>query len=527
MAKFKVVNGSAVQLGRQTINGNDLVENLYDALGQYILNGKISNQSAIGKVLYKQLKSIDSKLQETDNLKAVKDLMDITKETSDYFIKKQAADADFVEYLLYKNLFEWQKKVWNNNCKRTALICGRRSGKSFYEAVAMLRHCCSGVDNIKDEVTGLITKKYRQAIYIGLTSERAAAVMWQPIKDLIDKCHIQYNRIDNSLHEVVFSNGNSLRLVGNNSKAEQEKLRGCDASFFLIDEAQSQKGLGYLIESIVGPIITGRDGNIILSGTAPITAGTYWEDVISGKYGYEVFTATMADNPSIPDYQHALDKVLEENHWDKNNITFKREYLAEICYDTEKMIFPTRFYYNSIPNQKVKNIFVGVDYGWTDKTAFAPIVQLTNGECYLVDEFKESKLPATMIIEKLNELVTTLSKRFNFPYNKIEVRTDNSAQNINSDISNMYPTMSIRCANKRDEKQGIALINDMLMNGRLQIIKEGYFDNECDRLVWRTNDNGIIKYGEIDDDVFHGDMIDAVRYAVSSLFREDSFTKEI
>lgn len=521
------MNGATVQLGKQTINGNDLVENLYDSLGQYILTGKIANTSAISKVLYKQLKSIDSKLNETDNLKTVKDLMDITKETSDYFIKKQAADADFIEYLLYKNLFEWQRNVWNSNSKRIALICGRRSGKSFYEAVAMLRHCCSGVDNIKDSTTGLITKKYRQAIYVGLTSEKAAAIMWQPIKDLIDKCHIQFSRIDNSLHEITFSNGNSLRLVGNNSRAEQEKLRGCDASLFIIDEAQSQKGLGYLIESIIGPVIAGRDGYIILSGTAPVTAGTWWEDAISGKYGYSIFTATMADNPTIPDYSNALSKVLAENHWDEKNITYRREYLAEICYDTEKMVFSTRYYYDNIPNQKVKNIFIGVDYGWTDKTAFAPIVQLTNGECYLVEEFKQSKLSASTIIEKLNEIVTDLSKRFNFPYNQIQVRTDNSAQNINSDISNMYPTMAIRCANKRDERQGIALVNDMLMSGRLQIVKEGHFDNECNRLVWKTNDNGVIKYGEIDDDVFHGDMIDAVRYAVSSLFREDSFTKEI
>lgn len=527
---FKVINDSAIQLGKTTINGNDLVENLYDSLGQYILTGKVTNESAIGKVLYKQLKSIDSKLKDSDNLKNVKDLMDITKETSNYYLKKQAQDADFTEYLLFKNLFQWQRNVWNSSSKRKALICGRRSGKSFYECVEMLKHCVSGVDNVRDEKTGLVTKKYRQAIYIGLTAEKAASVMWQPIKDLIEKCHIPYSRIDNSLHEVIFTNGNSLRLVGNNSAAEREKLRGADYSLAILDEAQSQKGLAYLLESIIGPIITGRNGVIVISGTAPISAGTYWEGIIQGDHGYEVFKATMADNPSIPDCDNALQRVLEENHWDENNITFRREYLGEICYDTECMIYPIRYYYDNIeaiPRQSVKNIFIGVDYGWTDKTAFAPIVQFENGDCYLVDEFKMSKMSASDIIHKLNEVVERLSRRYNFPYERIEVRTDNSAQNINNDISNQYPKMSIRCANKRDEKQGIALVNDMLLSGQLKLLKGGFFDDECNRLVWKVNDNGTIRYGEVDDETFHGDICDSVRYAVSSLFRENSFTTQV
>lgn len=523
MKQFKIINDNAVQLGKKTINGNDLVDNLYDSIGQYILNGKIENESAIGKVLYKQLKAIDNKLKETDNLKAVKDLMEITKETSNYYLSKQAQDADFTEYLLYKNLFNWQRNVWNDTSKRKALICGRRSGKSYLMAVEMLKHCCSGVDNIKDIKTGLTIKKNRQAVYIGLTQEKAANIMWQPLKDLIEKCHIQYSRIDNSQHKIEFSNGNSLFLYGNNTKAEREKLRGFDFSFIAIDEMQSQQGVAYLLESIVGPIIAGRNGDIWLAGTAPITAGTYWEEVINNKEGYNVFKATMADNPSIPDYNNALNKVLEDNHWDKNNITYRREYLAEITYDTECMIYPVRHYYENIPAQKVRCIYIGVDFGFVDSTAFAPIICLENGEYYLTEEFKQNKMSTTEIIDRLNSLVELLGQKYNAP---VYVRCDNNEQNLIRDIQNIYPKMDIHCANKRGETAQIALVNDMLRSGTLMIKKDSYFDSECNRAQWKVADNGNVMYGQIDDEAYHMDIGDAVKYAVSSIFANDSYTKK-
>lgn len=530
MKKFTVINDSAVQLGKQTINADDLVENLYDSIGQYILTGKIQNSSNIGKVLYKQLKSIDSKLQETDNLKAVKDLMDITKETSNYYQRKQAQDADFTEYLLYKNLFEWQRQVWNDNSKRKALICGRRSGKSYLVAVEMLRHCCSGVDNIKDSTTGLVIKKNRQACYIGLTQEKAASIMWQPIKDLMEKCHISYSRIDNGQHIIEFSNGNSLFLYGNNSKAEREKLRGKDCSAFFIDEVQSQQGVGYLLESIVGPIVAGRNGEIWLAGTAPLNAATYWESVINGNEGYSVYKATMADNPSIPDCSNALNKVLVENHWTEDNVTYRREYLGEICYDTERMIYPVRSYYDNIPNQKVKNIWIGVDFGWTHATAFAPIVCLENGECYLVNEFKQAHMTSSSIIAELNSLVETLSKKYNIDYNQVHVRCDVNEGSIIADIQNQFPRMDIHRASKRGEAAQIALVNDSLRSGLLRIVKDNYFDKECNILSWKTTDGGTILYGQIDEDGWgnnHMDMSDAVKYAVSSMYRDDSYTKQV
>lgn len=524
MAKrFKIINDNAIEYGRTTINGNDLVDNLYEVLGQYLTTGKITNESHIGKVFYKQFKAMETKAADDDNLDNITQLMKISRETSDYYLKKQAQDKDFTDYLLYSRLFEWQRKVWYDTSKKIALIAGRRAGKSYVMAALLLKHCIEGSDNIEDKKTGLVIKKNRQAYYIGLTHERAVATIWQPLKDLIEAAHIPYNKIDNSSHIIYLSNGSSIVVYGNNSKAEREKLRGIDASMFVIDETQSQTAVAYLLESIIGPIVTGRNGSIILAGTAPTSAGTYWEEVIKGNEGYSIHHATMKDNPSIPDYENALKKVLEQNNWDIDNITFRREYLGEIAYDTNRQIYPIRYYYKEMPKQLVKSIWVGVDYGFVDSTAIAPIIELENGSCYLFNEFKQNRMTATQIIEKINEVVEYLSSTFGMPYDQIHIRTDNNEQNIVRDIQNMYPKMDIHMANKRGETAQIALVRDLLDSGTLKIKESSFFDEECNRLVWKVSDNGVIEYGEIDDDTYHGDICDAVKYAVSSYFGNKSF----
>lgn len=520
--KFRIINGSAIEYGREVINGQDLVDNLYESLGQYIVSGKITNTSHIGQVFYKQFKKLEEQ-KEGDNLNNIQQLMKISKETSDYYLKKQAQDKDFTEYLLYKRLFDWQKDVWNDTCKKLALPAGRRSGKSYVLSSLMLKHCLTGNDNIKDEASGLTIKKPRLAYYIGLTHERAVSIVWQPLKDLINACHIPYNKIDNSSHTITFANGSGIVVYGNNSKAEREKLRGIDASMFVIDEMQSQAGVAYLIESIIQPILTGRNGTLVLAGTAPVSAGTYWEDVMKGNEGYSIHKATMMDNPSIPDYSEALEKVLEANNWTRDNITFRREYLGEIAYDTNRQIYPVRYYYKEVPKQKVKSIWVGVDYGFVDSTAIAPIVILENGQAYLAGEFKQNRMTATQIIEKINETAEYLSKTYDIPYNEIHIRTDNNEQNIVRDIQNIYPKMDIHMANKRGETAQIALVRDMLDSGDLKIKEGSYFDDECNRLVWKVSDNNVIEYGQIDDDTYHGDICDAVKYAVSSYFGDKSW----
>ena len=369
MAKRIIINPKAQIAPNGSIRGAnnilyqdfDAVDCLYNSLAEYFTTGKVSGTSHLGKIIQKDFDVIEKQLAKGQpDLRHIKDLMDITGKVQEYRDNKKATDKDFIEYLLRKNLFEWQKAVFDDYAKKIDLICGRRSGKSYTIVDLMLKHCNEGYDNI--EVDGRIVKKPRSAVYIGLTLQKAANNVWQLLKDEIKRCKIPTLKIDNSAYRIEFANGAFIELAGNSTKAEREKIRGKDSSMFIIDEAQSHQGLGYLITSIIQPIVKGRNGVMVLSGTGPITAGGVWEQIINDET-WSKHTATMEDNPTIP--AGALQDVLIENGWDENNITYRREYLGQIVYDTNRLIIPQRSYYtlSDIKDRKFDCCIIGVDFG--------------------------------------------------------------------------------------------------------------------------------------------------------------------
>ena len=490
----------------------DLEQELMENYRDILLTGKPRNNTWLAKVLEKDF----AKLQAEDTynaLSVIKEVGKIAKTTTDYFNKKKEGDVDFISFMLDKNLMPWQREVLRDLSKRIVSFAGRRAGKTYEIASHMIDHCLKGFD----EVNGV--KKYREAIYIGLTLEKAAAVIWDILISTIEKCKVPVKKRDNGLYRIEFSNGSAIQLLGNNSKADREKIRGFDSSMFVIDECQSQQGLLYLVNSIIGPIIKGRDGVLMLSGTAPLSAGTFWEDAINSGT-YSVHHATMEDNITIPDHEHALQQVLEENHWTEDNITFRREYLGEIAYDTNLLVYPFRHYYEDLPKVQWKCCYIGIDYGWTDSTAIAPILIDNDGNMYLVNAFKQSGMSSSSIIDKVKATVEFITKTYNVPSTYIRVIDDCNGGNITRDIYNAGVTQ-IQHAYKQGESYQISLVIEALDSGTLKIKKDDYFDDECNKMVWKWNqEKGAVIY-ELDDATYHGDICDAVKYAVATYYSDN------
>lgn len=487
-----------------------LEDELYNIYAELLSTGKTSSDTFMGQLLLKDFKSLQTK--ETDDaLKVIKEIGKIAQTTASYFNKKEAADVDFSKYLLRKNLMPWQQKVLDEVSKKIALLAGRRAGKSYELASEMIEHCLEGPD-VYNNVT-----KDREAIYIGLTFEKAKAVIWDILLKTIELSRAPVRHIDNGICQITFTNGSSIRLWGNNSKAEREKLRGLDASMFVIDECQSQSGLMYLIDSIISPIVKGRNGKIMLSGTAPLSAGTYWEKALTDK-NWSVFHATMADNTTIPDHENALEEVLKTNGWTRDNITFRREYLGEIAYDTNLLIYPTRTYEtetNKPVTNRFKECWIGLDYGFRDATALAPILIDEKGNGWLRHEFKQEGMSATSIVETLKAKIKFIKDAYGLRDDQIYVIQDTNEKSISADMNNQG-IKNIRDAKKLGEAYQMAIVRDSLESGRLNIQKDGHFDQECNRLVykWDSENNSVIY--EIDDATYHGDICDAVKYAWSS-----------
>ena len=507
------VNGKtlpALQVGgcKLFMPNQDLDEVLYSAYAKKLEYGTTNKSTWLEAFVDTNLDKLKQNLAKdpTTALSAMREMGKVVRDTQAFYNSKKATDVDFSKYLLQQGLFPWQRQVYNSNSKKKTMLCGRRSGKSYCVSDVALKHCL-------DEppvINGI--KKPRQAMIMGLTMEKTAALYWDVLKTKIEKAHITTARIDNGAYSIEFPNGNVLMLSGNNSKAEREKLRGKDISFIAIDECQSQQGLYYLINDILKPMIKGTNGEIVLLGTAPLYAGTQWEAAIQSDE-YEHFHATMEDNPSIPDHEHALQSVLEENHWDKNNITFRREYLGEIAYDTERLILPSKRYYTEIPKDfKPIKCYIGVDFGWRDYSSFAPILIDANGQAYLTKEWKQNKTASSEIVKQAKLLVDTFHKDYNIPMEDIKVVADSSHQQISQDIYNQG-VYNIQNAYKLDENYQWARLGEALALGDLLIEENKPFDAECNQLVWQWNDEkGCVIY-KVDDDAYHPDIADSVKYA--------------
>ena len=504
----------ALNVGQNTLlfmPGQDLDEVLYSSYAEKLTNGSTNKNTWLSSFVSQNMDALQKAIKADPMVAmgAMREINKVVKETQDYYNTKKETDTDFSKYLLRDTLFDWQKKVYDSNSKKKTMLCGRRSGKSFVVTRLALKHC---IEN-PPVINGI--KKNRHAIIMGLTLEKTAAIYWENLKEAIKQAHINVAKIDNSNYSVLFPNGNDLSLSGNNSKAEREKLRGKDLSFVAMDEMQSMQGLYYLINDVIGPMLKGTNGELVLLGTAPLYAGTPWEDAIR-KDTYEHFHATMADNPSIPDYNNALEQVLVENKWTKDNITFRREYLGEIAYDTNRLIYGRRKYYESIPKDfKPVCCYIGADYGWSDCSSFMPIIIDAKGQGYLVDEFKENHVPASKLVERMKTITDKIHKDWNIPMENIHIVQDTSHQMIGQDFYN-EGVVNLQNAYKLEQNSQIARVAEALEIGDLLIKEQGWFDLECDEFVWQYNEEkGQIIY-KIDDDAFHGDAVDAVQYAWST-----------
>lgn len=486
----------------------DLKEALYTAYAEKLTTGETSRNSWLSHLISENLNAIKKNIKSDPitALSASREVNKIVKDTQEFFDTKKEVNVDFSKYLLREILFKWQREVYDSNSKKKTMLCGRRSGKSFTVVELALKHCLEYPKSING------VRKEKEALIMGLTVEKTAALYWDNIKTAIERAHINTRKIDNGSYTVTFSNGNTLALSGNNSKAEREKLRGKDLSFVAIDECQSQQGLYYLINDIINPMLKGTDGELVLLGTAPLYAGTPWEMSLSDP-SFEHFHATMEDNPSIPDFEHALQTVLEENHWTPDNITFRREYLGEIAYDTNRLIYGERHYYDNIPEtERFRACYIGVDFGWSDYSSFMPIIINDKGVGYLVEEYKEHKIPSSKLVEHMKVLTEKIHKEYNIPVENIYIVADSSHQQVSQDFYNVG-VLNLKNAYKLEQNAQIARVAEALATKDLLIKKDGPFDLECNQFVWQWNEEkGCVIY-KIDDNAFHGDAVDAVQYA--------------
>lgn len=447
--------------------------------------------------------------------------------------KQVARNMEFMQYRLYKTLFDKQREVlMDNDIRHKCVICGRRSGKTEL-AVRLLLNTC--------------VQPNSPCFYVNLTFDNGIRQIWAKLIEMADMIGLTTESASSATGFLKFNNGSSVQVRGNNNIQEIEKFRGFSARLIIIDECQSQKNLNYMINEVLTPLMFDyEDSVLVMQGTPPrnphnLFEETYVRYMTENIKGSKSYHWNMLDNPWIPSPEYELKELCARKGLKLDSALIRREYLGEVgVYDTEALVFKgyqtfthsvsledmekAKDYTDCIPQDFVPtHIFIGNDYGWAASNAIIGLAaDCLHKKCYVFYEHKFNKATVTEIVDS-NKVALEAGRRM------LMRGTDNYIDNIciygdtsdNSIIYEMQQTYNLPASKCYKYNRDIAIeqMAEEMRTGRFMLPQNGVLALECDRTMYRRDGNDVLT-NEIDDDVFHPDGLFASLYASRQYFYE-------
>ena len=434
---------------------------------------------------------------------------DIINQLDEQTEKALAKDTDFTQYRLQKRLFKRQKEVFNDfTSPRIAVMCSRRAGKT---------------EDNSDIINKVAAIPNSPILYINLTFENAIRQMYNRVIQEADRAGLAITKESKSAGFIQFANGSSVLFKGNKDRSEADKMQGDKYRLVIIDEAQSQCNMLYLVDTIIRPMLADyTDSQLILTGTPPRRRGTYFEDVFNNirwtKYNWNMF-----ENPFIPDPEKVIQDICEEKGVTRDSAFIQREYYGKIAYDTEAQVFKGYKVYNGQvpPNFVPTHIYEGVDYGFADYNGI--VVMAANVEqrqAYVIFERKFNKATVSQIMEVTREGFECgkrllLERNPNADLSNCQIFTDTNEKAITYDLSQTYG-LPAYCAYKYDKALAIEQLAEECRTGRIMNIEGGEVVNEFEQTLYKRDDLDNIT-SELDD-AYHPDITMALLYASRQYF---------
>lgn len=426
--------------------------------------------------------------------------------------KEMENNREFACYKLSKSLTPKQNELMNvvEHNTKTIGITSRRLGKSFTGANAVIQFCVKypGCFNL----------------IIGLTAESTKKQYWQNILDNAERAGLviaQQNKADGTLE---FSNGSSIKLGGNSNKEEADKYRGnALTGICIIDEVGHQKyGLKYLVEDVVTPMLQSKESRLLMIGTPPRIPHHYSERCWNNDtFGH--FHGTAVDNPHLgKPFKEMIADVCREKGVDETDSLIRREYFGEFAYDTEAQCYKGYQTYGKLPKDfKTTNIYIGVDFGFEDFNGIARIdANLKEKRAFVTEERKFNHADIMEIMLQINDVYKKAKKEH--PFARIKIITDTNEPALAQTLyQEGLPVEKAYKANKIDMMQYLAT---MLRRGVIKIKKGGYLEDEFQQIVYKRDEETDAVLPEIDEDVFHPDIADALKYASRTMFEEMGYS---
>ena len=421
--------------------------------------------------------------------------------------KLLSKDIDFLEYRIMKQLFRQQRDVFlDTMVRRKCIMCSRRAGKTELNARLLVR-CCATPNS--------------PCLYVNLTFANAINQTFDKILECAKAVELPVQQSSKADGFIIFSNGSSITFKGNTNKAEADKIRGYKYRLAIIDEAQSQVNMNYLINEVVEPLLMDfADSVMILTGTPPRVKNTYFEKAWNSKE-WQNYHWTMFENPYIPNAEEQLEKICAEKGLTKESDFIQREYFGVIAYDSEAQVFKGYQTYKEVPDDFMPtDVVIGVDFGFSDYNGVVSLAfNKYTMECYAFHENKFNKSTSTAVIECIKNhyenakmFMVDRAKRLNKDVDlaNITIVTDSNEKTICYELSVNEKLPAYPCY-KYDKVMAISQLSDWCRTGKIKVPEDGYLAEEFDMTVYKRDDNDNIT-SEIDDS-YHPDIADALLYA--------------
>lgn len=424
---------------------------------------------------------------------------------------------NFIKFKIQSDFFKQQRDVIldTNHYGKIVVCCSRRAGKTELSTGAIL-------------TASLIPES--RIIYINLTFTNAINQIWNDLLKRAEDFGISIESSSKSEGNIIFSNGSSLRIMGNPNNSELEKLRGeKKVSLIIIDEFFHQKNMEYGINEIISPLLTDRkDSTLICIGTPPRLAKTYGEKVWN-ENGWKKYHWTMFDNPYIPEPKEFLQKLCVDKGITEDSPFIQREFYGVIgSYDTEALIFKDRKTYTKDIESEIKKgaikitgIAIGVDYGFSDFNSIVTVAyNKDEKKSYVIEESKFNKSTVSVIIEAIKKHYENAKNIINAQkLNKdcVKIYCDTNEESITADLRVNYSLPAFNCY-KYDKDYAIELLAEELRTGRMQIKKNDFLDEEMQKVLHPRDEDGNILPGFDEEEGEHTDITMALLYASRKIF---------
>ena len=343
---------------------------------------------------------------------------------------------------LSRTLFKEQLDFINDDSKRKAAICSRRSGKSFAAGRYLIKEA------LEDDGT--------TCVYIARTREAAKRILWSSMKEANVRFRLGI-RFNNADLIAVFPNGSKIIFTGANDASDIDKLRGAAFSLAVLDEAAFFNiKLKELVNEVLTPALLDRDGALVMISTPNSACHGFFYDLTEKKrYNFSVHKWTIKNNPYMRHAVAAIQKDIKNGILDASDPSYKREYLGlwvrddqEIVYNyTQDNLFEER------PDSDNWEFALGIDLGYHDATAF--VVTAWSPDCqslYIIDEYKQSQMLTSDVEDKI--------KRFMKDYNFTAIVMDSGggSSKMLLETFKQRSGLPIQAAKKSGDKVGMIKI---------------------------------------------------------------------